>query len=65
MLDQTPCPDKIGLQWYFGCNADTDGDGGDGGVDGVGNAVLSDDSVVPLVSALAVSLPVVRTGWEL
>ena len=76
---QTTCGDTIGLQWYLGCNADTDGDGGvdgvDGGVDGVddgvdgvdggGNAVLSDDGVVPLVSALALSLPVVRAGWEL
>ena len=49
---------EIGLQCYFGSNADTDGGGG-------GNAVLSDDGVVPLVSALAASLPVVRTGREL
>ena len=57
-LDCTKQRAEIGLQCYFGSNADTDG--GDGG-----NAVLSDDSVVPLVSALAVSLPVVRTGWQL
>ena len=50
---------EIGLQCYFGSNADTDGGGG------VGNAVVSDDGVVPLVSALSASLPVVRTGWEL